>query len=45
MSSCITLGAFLQGTIKLNPSDKVVLFISGGNIGMDQFSKFREIAI
>lgn len=45
ISSCITLGAFLQGAVKLNPDDKVVLFISGGNIGMDQFSKFQEMSI
>ncbi|MDW7685064.1 MAG: threonine/serine dehydratase [Bacillota bacterium] len=45
ISSCITLGAFLQGAIKFNPDDKVVLFISGGNIGMDQFNKFKDISI
>lgn len=45
ISSCITLGAFLQGAVKFNPADKVVLFISGGNIGMDQFSKFEEMSI
>lgn len=45
ISSCITLGAFLQGSVKFNPTDKVVLFISGGNIGMDQFSKFEELSI
>ncbi|MFP3918366.1 threonine/serine dehydratase [Lysinibacillus telephonicus] len=45
ISSCITLGAFLQGSVKFNPNDKVVLFISGGNIGIDQFSKFEEMSI
>lgn len=45
ISSCITLGAFLQGAIKLNPHDKVALLISGGNIGMDQFSKFADMSI
>lgn len=45
ISSCITLGAILQGSVKLNPDDKVVFFISGGNIGMDQFSKFQEMSI
>lgn len=45
ISSCITLGAILQGAIKFNPNDKVVLFISGGNIGMDQFSKFEDMSI
>lgn len=45
ISSCITLGAFLQRKVKFHPTDKVVLFISGGNIGMDQFSKFEEMSI
>ncbi|KGR79187.1 threonine ammonia-lyase [Ureibacillus manganicus] len=45
ISSCITLGAFLQGAVSFNPNDKIVLFISGGNIGMDQFSKFEEMSI
>ncbi len=45
ISSCITIGAVLQGVIKFNPEDKVVFFISGGNIGMDQFSKFEELNI
>ncbi|SOC40605.1 threonine ammonia-lyase [Ureibacillus acetophenoni] len=45
ISSCITLGAFLQGAVKFNPNEKVVLFISGGNIDMDQFSKFEELSI
>lgn len=45
ISSCITLGAVLQGAIKFKPEDKVVFFISGGNIGMDQFSKFEEMNI
>lgn len=44
-SSCITVGAFLQGKVRLHPSDKVVLFISGGNIGMDQFGKFANMNI
>ncbi len=45
ISSCITLGAFLQGAVSLRPTDKAVLFISGGNIGMDQFEKFASISI
>jgi threonine dehydratase len=45
ISSCITLGAVLQGSINFNHEDKVVFFISGGNIGMDQFSKFQDIKI
>ena len=45
ISSCATFGAILQGAIKFKPEDKVVFFISGGNIGMDQFSKFEEMSI
>lgn len=45
ISSCTTLGAVLQGKISVKPKDKVVFFLSGGNIGMDQFSKFEEITI
>lgn len=45
ISSCITIGAVLQGKIRFNPEDRVVFFMSGGNIGMDQFSKFEELSI
>ena len=45
ISSCITLGVVLQGELKFKPEDKVVFFISGGNIGMDQFAKFENIDI
>lgn len=45
ISSCITLGTILQGVLKVKPENKVVFFISGGNIGMDQFQKFEEIGL
>lgn len=45
ISSCITLGAVIQGDLRFRPEDKVVFFISGGNIGMDQFAKFENIDI
>lgn len=45
ISSCITIGAVLQGDLKFRPEDKVVFFISGGNIGMDQFTKFENMEI
>ena len=45
ISSCITLGGFLQGAVSFNPNEKIVLMITGGNIGMDQFSKFEEMSI
>lgn len=45
ISSCITLGAVIQGDLRFRPEDKVVFFISGGNIGMDQFTKFENIDI
>ncbi len=45
ISSCITLGAILQGAVRFQPEDQVVLFITGGNIGMDQFEKFKEMSV
>lgn len=45
ISSCATIGALLQGAVKFKPEDKAVFFISGGNIGMDQFKKFEEMSI
>ena len=37
------IGAVLQGKLKFNPGEKVVFLLSGGNIGMDQLDKFKEI--
>lgn len=35
-SSCIGMGAVLQGLIPVKPEDKVCFVISGGNLGFDQ---------
>ncbi len=45
ISSCATLAAVMQGKIKVDPAEKVVFFMSGGNIGMDQFSKFENVEL
>jgi threonine dehydratase len=36
------IGAAMQGKLKFHPEDKVVFLLSGGNIGMDQFEKFKD---
>lgn len=35
-SSCIGMGAVMQGKIAVNPEDKVCFVISGGNLGFEQ---------
>ncbi len=35
-SSCIGMGAVMQGNISVNPEDKVCFVISGGNLGFEQ---------
>ena len=35
-SSCIGMGAVMQGSISVKPEDKVCFVISGGNLGFDQ---------
>ena len=35
-SSCIGMGAVMQGRIAVKPEDKVCFVISGGNLGFDQ---------
>ena len=35
-SSCIGMGAVMQGRISVKPEDKVCFVISGGNLGFDQ---------
>ena len=35
-SSCIGMGAVMQGNISVKPEDKVCFVISGGNLGFDQ---------
>lgn len=36
ISSCIGIGAILEGGIHVNPDDTICLLISGGNTGIDQ---------
>ena len=43
ITSCQVIGAVLQGKLKFKPEEKVVFLLSGGNIGMDQFEKFRDV--
>ena len=35
-SSCIGMGAVMQGNISVDPEDKVCFVISGGNLGFEQ---------
>ena len=44
-SSCITVGAILQGEISFKADDKVVFLISGGNMGLDQLNRLEEVHI
>lgn len=43
ITSGLVIGAVLQGKLKFGPEEKVVFLLSGGNIGMDQFEKFKEV--
>lgn len=43
-SSCIGLGALLQGSFPVTPEGKVCLVISGGNVGLEQLHILEEIA-
>lgn len=36
------IGAALQGKLNFHPGEKVVFLLSGGNISMDQFEKFKD---
>ena len=45
ITSCQVMGAVLQGKLKFKPEEKVVFLLSGGNIGMDQFTKFQEVTV
>ena len=41
-SSCIGMGAVLQGLIEVKPDDKVCFVISGGNVGYEQLKMLDE---
>lgn len=38
-SSCIGMGAVLQGAVPVRPQDKVCFVVSGGNVGLEQLKK------
>lgn len=42
-SSCIGMGAVLQGLIPVKPEDKVCFVISGGNLGFEQLEMLNGI--
>lgn len=42
-SSCIGMGAVLQGLIDVSPEDKVCFVISGGNVGYEQLKILDEV--
>lgn len=44
-SSCIVLGAVLQGKIKVKPTDKVCFVISGGNVAFEQLKMLDDVEI
>lgn len=44
-SSCIGIGALLQGALKVQPEEKVCFVISGGSIGFNQLEILKDIAI
>ncbi len=43
VSSCIGLGALLDGKLDVNGDDKVCLVISGGNLGFEQLGVLEDI--
>lgn len=42
-SSCIGIGAVLQGLSNFNPDDKVCFLISGGSVGLEQLKILEEV--
>ena len=44
-SSCIGLGAVLQGAVRFAPGQKVCFLISGGSVGLEQLRILEEIEI
>lgn len=43
ITSGLVIGAVLQGKLKFSPKEKVVFLLSGGNISIDQFEKFKGV--
>lgn len=44
-SSCIGIGAVLQGLIPVSPEMKVCFLLSGGNVGLEQLHILEDIAL
>lgn len=44
-SSAITLGAVMQGLIKVKKTDKVCFLLSGGSISLEQLRRLEDISI
>ncbi len=44
-SSCIGIGAVLEGLIKVKPEDKVCFIISGGSVGLGQLKILEEVTL
>ena len=44
-SSCIGIGAILQGELKVKRDEKICFVVSGGNTGIDKIKELEEISI
>lgn len=44
-SSCIGIGAAMQGLLNVDKTDKVCFVISGGNVGLEQIEKLKETSL
>lgn len=44
-SSCIGIGAVLEGKISFSPEDKVCFVISGGNLGFKQLELLKDVRV
>ncbi len=44
-SSCIGIGAVLQGLCSFKKTDKVCFVISGGNVALDQLDAWKEVTL
>jgi len=44
-TSCIGVGALLQGVVPVMPEDNVCLLVSGGNVGFDQLKMLDDVIL
>lgn len=44
-SSCIGIGAVLQGALPVQPEENVCFLLSGGNVGIDQLAMLEDVEI